>query len=282
MKRTLVPIPVFLTLMAMAVAYLGCNEADRPPDETGQPRAVCLEGAPFVASGDILVDSPEGDPASALEGIRWEAHEGCERVVFDLSGPGTGGSASPGRIRAEYLREIGVVRIRLEDITEVERDAADRQMDGDLARAAYVVRSPEGRWLFADIHLATAAEVHVSTLADPARVVVDLRQGGEPLPADPAYHDHVVVLQPREGVATYPLTLRGYARTFEANVVARLERDGQTVEETFTTSTGWVDAWGYYEMTIDDGPQGPMVLHVGEYSAKDGTWSGATVHIEMQ
>jgi hypothetical protein len=282
MKRTLVPIPVYLALMALALASLGCNGADRPPDEPDQPRAVCLEGAPFVANGDLQVDSLEGEPTSTLGGIRWEAHEGCERIVFDLSGPDNGGAGSPGRIRAEILRDLGVVRIRLEDITDVERDAADRQMDGDLARAAYVVRSPEGRWLFADIHLATAAEVHVSTLADPARVVVDFRQGGEPLPANPAYHDHVVVLQPREGLATYPLTLRGYARTFEANVVARLEQDGQTVKETFTTSTGWVDAWGYYEITIDNGPRGPMVLHVGEYSAKDGSWNGASVQIEMR
>jgi hypothetical protein len=91
-----------------------------------------------------------------------------------------------------------------------------------------------------------------------------------------------VVLQPRPGTASYPLTVTGYARTFEANVVVRLERDGDDVYDDFTTATAWTDAWGHYSFTIPDGPTGPVVLHVGEYSARDGTWDGVAVELDMR
>jgi hypothetical protein len=89
-------------------------------------------------------------------------------------------------------------------------------------------------------------------------------------------------VEPRPGAATYPLTVTGYARTFEANVVARLEREGEEVVETFTTATAWVDAWGQFSLTIAEGPTGPVVLHVGERSARDGTWQGAAVELNMR
>jgi hypothetical protein len=91
-----------------------------------------------------------------------------------------------------------------------------------------------------------------------------------------------VVLEPRPGPASYPLTITGYARTFEANVVARLEQGGEEVLETFTTATAWVDAWGHFSFTIDDGPTGPVRLHVGEYEARDGAWEGVVVELRMR
>jgi hypothetical protein len=93
--------------------------------------------------------------------------------------------------------------------------------------------------------------------------------------------DRVVVLEPRPGAASYPLAVTGYARTFEANVVVRLEQDGQEVYDDFTTATAWADAWGYFSFTIDQGPSGPVVLHVGEHSARDGTWEGVAIELEM-
>jgi hypothetical protein len=90
------------------------------------------------------------------------------------------------------------------------------------------------------------------------------------------------VLEPRPGAASYPLTITGYARTFEANVVARLEEDGEDVHVAFTTATAWADAWGHFSLTIHAGPTGPIRLHVGEYSAKDGTWEGAVVELRVR
>jgi hypothetical protein len=119
-------------------------------------------------------------------------------------------------------------------------------------------------------------------LEDPARVVIDLRPGGSAIPPAPPPADRVVVLTPRPGTATWPIEVSGYSRTFEANVVFRLEQDGEQIEETFTTATAWVDAWGYFSTTIEDGPAGAVVLHVGEYSAKDGTWEGVAIDLDMK
>ncbi len=142
--------------------------------------------------------------------------------------------------------------------------------------------SPDGRWTFIDVHLREPAEAHVTALESPARVVVDLRSVSGLLLTAPATSDRVVVLKPRAGEAAYPLEVVGYARTFEANVVVRLVQDGQQVHESFTTATAWVDAWGHFTLTVPEGPSGRVTLHVGEYSAKDGTWEGAAVELTMR
>ena len=97
-----------------------------------------------------------------------------------------------------------------------------------------------------------------------------------------ATSDRVVVLQPRAGAAAYPLTVSGYSRTFEANVVHRLEQGGREVSTGFTTATSWSETWGWYAFTIDRGPTGDVTLHVGEESAEDGTWEGAEVALSMR
>jgi hypothetical protein len=187
-----------------------------------------------------------------------------------------------GEVRAQVLRDLGVVRVSLRGVEWVDPEATDATFDGSLARAAHAMWSPEGRWVDVDLHLAAAAEAHVTTLTDPARVVIDLRPGGGPVPPSPVTGGAVIVLQPRPGEATYPLTVSGYARTFEANVVARIEQGGQTIQETSTTATAWADAWGHYSITIQEGPLGPVMLHIGEYSARDGTWQGAAVELKMR
>lgn len=272
---------------------------DRPPeDRPAEAPADCLRGEPFVADGPVpppgepgplAVDVEESAPAASgmrdahrVSGLRWEAHEGCERFVIDLVAEEEEPATSAGRVRAEVLRDLGVVRISLRDVEWVDREATDATFDGPLARGAYAVWSPEGRWVYVDLHLADAAEAHVALLEDPARVAVDLRPGGGPVPEPAPRARHVVVLDPRPGSAEYPLTVTGYARTFEANVVGRLEREGETVADTFTTATAWVDAWGHYSLTLPGGPTGAVTLQVGDYSAKDGTWEGAAVELEMR
>lgn len=91
-----------------------------------------------------------------------------------------------------------------------------------------------------------------------------------------------MILEPRPGAASYPLAVTGYARTFEANVVVRLEQDGRDVHQDHTTATSWMDAWGYFRFTIPDGPVGGVVLHVGEHSARDGSWEGVAVRLQVR
>ncbi|CAN5775879.1 hypothetical protein BH23GEM9_BH23GEM9_25730 [soil metagenome] len=268
-------------------------DSSAPDSDTTLPTdAVCLEGEHFVADGTASIggtpgasgtrDSDDARTAASpdsreVTGLRWQAHDGCERFVIDISH-----GAAAANVTAQVLRDDGVVRITLRDIERAAQEATDASFNGQLAKGAYVVRSPDGPFVFVDLHLAAPAEAHVALLQDPARVLVDLRPGGRPLPSPPVTTQRVVVLGPRHGTASYPLKITGYSRTFESNVVARLEQNGANVTEQFTTATGWVDAWGYFTITIRTGPQGPINLHVGEYSARDGTWEGARLNLDMR
>jgi hypothetical protein len=241
---------------------------------------VCLQTGPFVEDGAIPLDPAEPGDADKVRNIRAGVREGCERLVIDFFA-GESAASSVGEVRAEVLRELGVVRVELLDVETVDPRATDRRLEGSLGRAVYAVWSPEGRWVFVDVHLRAAAEAAVSVLEDPARVVIDLRPGGSAIQPARASADRVVVLTPRPGPATWPIEVSGYSRTFEANVVFRLEQDGEQIEETFTTATAWVDAWGYFSTTIEEGPAGAVRLHVGEHSAKDGRWEGVAIDLDM-
>lgn len=281
---------VVIALLALA----GCPAPESPdngespgtpePTEPGTPGpvAVCLEGDNFTGEGAIPIPDPE-DPADAhqVSGLRAEAHDGCDRFVIDLATEDGSEASSAGAVSAEFLRDLGVVRINLPDVPTVDPEATDATFDGPLAKAGYVVIAPELNGLYVDVHVGEPAEAHVFVLSGPARVVVDLRPGGAEMQAPTEAENNVVVLAPRAGEAAYPLTVFGYARTFEANVVMRLEQGGTDAFEGFTTATGWVDGWGDYSLTIPAGPSGEVTLHVGEYSAEDGTWRGVEVELEM-
>jgi hypothetical protein len=259
--------------------------ADEPVQRNGAAAAdaVCLQGDRFTAEGAIDVPSlSAATDAAAVRALRWEPHDGCERLVIDLGTAGDAAAAEPGVVRAEVLREFGIVRVTLPGIERAQADATDAAFDGELAAAVYTVRAQDGANVFVDVHLAGAAEAQVSVLREPARVVLDLRPGGAALGARPLREQRVVVLRPQSGDSSFPLQITGYARTFEANVVARLERDGTGVVEQFTTAASWLEAWGQFTIVIEDGPAGAVTLHVGEYSAKDGTWEGARIPLRMR
>jgi hypothetical protein len=273
------------TITGVAVVLIsGCPAEvdDAPPAENDTELAVCLQGEPFVAQGRVPVQDPGEGDATRISAIRWEEHEGCERLVIDLAVENGVPAAGAGAVSAEVLRDLGLVRVQLREVEWVEPESTEERIGGRLAHAAYAVWSPDGRWTFVDVHLASEAEAHVTVLGEPARVIVDLRPGGGAVPEPAPTEQRVVVLEPRPGTASYPLTVIGYARTFEANVVARIEQDGEEVAEDFTTATAWVDAWGHFELTFDEGPTGPIVLHVGEYSARDGTWEGVAIELQME
>jgi hypothetical protein len=252
-----------------------------PAQTPSEPEAGCLEGDTYVEEGVVPLDGPAVGDAREVRDLRWAAHEGCERFVIDLAGEDGEPASLVGAMRAEVFRDLGVVRISLVHVDGVDPGATDAVFEGPIAAGAYAVVAPEGGWIHVDLHLQEAAEAHVFVMEDPARVVVDLRPSGGPVPEPPTIGDQVVVLQPDPGQTTYPLEVEGYARTFEGNVVVRLEQHGEDVYEDVTTATGWTDAWGRYSFTIEDGPAGRVQLHVGEHSARDGSWQGAAVELEM-
>ncbi len=273
-----------MTVSLMAAAAAAAQVPGNGNDNNGTP--VCLQAANFQAEGSYVLAAPATGEEYVVSDLRWAAHESCERFVIEL-GLGDDVPASvTGEVTAEFLRDLGLVRVHLHEAHGVELDeptAAELEIDGELARQAYVVRHLD-QLLYVDLHLAGEAEAAVFVLGDPGRVVVDLRPGGGPVPAPAATNDFTVLLTPRDGDSTsYPFTVRGYARHFEANVVVRFERAGEPVGDEFITSaTDWVDAWGEFELTLDEGPVGRVHLHAGEYSAADGTWDGASVTLDIE
>jgi hypothetical protein len=185
---------------------------------------------------------------------------------------------------ATFNRDLGVISVLLRNVESVDPDATERDVAGELVDRAYVVRAgdPEDNEVMVQIHLGEAAEAAVFVLADPARVVVDVQPGGDELPPPATFADGVVILEPRAGGASYPLTVAGYARTFEANVVVRIAEDGTVVSEDPTPANDWTEMWGWFEETIPSGPFGTIELQVGEYSAADASWEGASLELEMQ
>ncbi len=268
-----------LIVIALGSVITGCNNAETGVSEKDVP--VCLQGESFIADGAFPLEANDTGDAHKVSGMRWAAHEGCERFMIDFTDEDGNPATAPGDVKAEMIRELGIVRLSLRDVAWVDTDAIEELFEGALAHAGYSVRSDRGRWMYIDLHLAGEAEARVSILEDPARVLVDLRPGGGPVP-EHIYGTRVILLNSLPPQDTYPLTLTGYSRTFEANVVARMEQHGEEIFENFTTTTGYVDAWGLYTFTIEEGPSGPIELHVGEYSAKDGTWQGIVSEMEMK
>ena len=222
--------------------------------------------------------------AEYVAALRWAAHPGCERVVIDLSSGSGSPAGSVGDATVTVLDASGVVRVNLPQAV-TRTGIIDTLFDGDLARGAYVVRRADGS-LAVDIHIGSSAPAQIRAFAvdSPARIVVDLSPapaGGTPVAARPTTAGNVVVLSPAPGEATFPLAITGYARTFEASVVARLSVDGSVVAETFTTATDWIDAWGTFTLTFESGPSGEVILFVGEDSARDGTPLGVTFPIDV-
>jgi hypothetical protein len=274
-------------LLAAAFLLVSCRD-DAPADGTPtatpvgtpEPAAVCLAGQGFRQDGELASFPGDAGPARSVADLRWARHEGCERFVIELAREDGSPVDSVGGVSAEMMRDLGVIRVQLPRDVQTP-DETDLGVDGDLVSGAFVVRRQD-RGLFVDVHLADAVLARVLRLSNPARIVVDLQPGGPALPQTPSRDTLVVVLEPAEGDATYPLKIVGYARTFEANVLARLRQDGRIVAEEFTTSTDYTEAWGLYSITIQSGPSGNVELFVGELSARDGTEQGVRINLRMR
>jgi hypothetical protein len=244
---------------------------------------VCLSGdTPFVDDGTVARLGEGGGDAEQLAAVRWAAHPGCERVVVDLLTAGAAPASSIGSASVAILDGTGVIRVSLPDAVRT-TGIADSLLEGDLAQRAFVVRLGDGT-LAVDIHTATSVPVRsrAFTVDAPARIVVDLApapEGGATVAAPPLIGPNVVLLAPLGGEVGYPLRVTGYARTFEANVIARILSDGDVAAQAFTTAADWLAAWGSFSLDLPSGPSGPVSLFVGEDDASDGSPRGILVDV---
>lgn len=224
--------------------------------------------------GGRLVDVQRGGPASTnVAAVRFAASRDTERIVIAL-GPG-----GAGHVGAEFLRDLGIVRIHLTSATSTA--VTDTVLNGRLAGPVYVVRAPD-RSLYVDIHLWTPVFARALVLDAPGRVVVDVTPGGPPLPQPATRARNVVVLLPRSGPATYPVHVFGYARTFEANVIAYVEHPGPPPAVVTTMAADWSETWGEFSLVIPRGAPGAATLFVGEHSAATGEPVGVRINLLLR
>ena len=259
--------------------------ATSPSSIPGSPSEPCGNGKLVPVDGEIRIGEGQGPGPSRIAEFEWAAHPGCERTVLRFAGS----DPVPELIAANHS-VLGLLRLRLPWKELSETQVADTTLPGIVERA-YVVRplgaDPTSRsGLVVDLHLRHSTSARVLLLGSPARVVVDLERphGGyvnvrvPPIAVSP----RVVVIEPAGGVARYPLEIRGYARTFEANVVARIRQGGRLVAESVTTAADWTATWGEFAISIPDGPRGRIELFVGEDSARDGTEEGVRIPLVMR
>lgn len=148
-------------------------------------------------------------------------------------------------------------------------------------------------------------------LSDPARLLVDAipapgtgSESSVPPPLQLHASPSSFVVWPGEldeqnpTKVALPLTVRGYSRWFEsAGIVEVQHADGTAATATVSgpqvfnpgagsswglTATGWLEAWGTFEFTIDDLEPGEYRLRVGEYPPiDDSDFVGVTIPLEV-
>jgi hypothetical protein len=290
MGRRLLPL---LLLAAIATACDAAAEptttTTAPPTTTStttttptttEPLPACLAGEPgFTDDGVVAALGREAGDASVLTSVTIEPNVACERVVLGFATSDGAPASSLGRIDVRLRRDIGVIRISLPD--EVTAAAVtDGLLETDLVDAFYVVRN-EDRSLFVDLHLAVGVAARAAYADAPVQLVVDLRPGDLPLQSQPTRAFLAVVLTPAPGPAEYPLRVTGYARPFEASLLWRLYQEEQVVDEGFTMTTDYIEAWGAFEFEVPTGPSGLVGLFAGDYDQARGGVRGARVTLEI-
>lgn len=224
----------------------------------------------FTSRGPIARVADDGGDAANVTGIISEQLEGCDRTTIRLSTAAGAPATGTGPISVEWLDDLGVVRVRLGRVQATA--VSDQILESLVLDRLYVVRSLDGS-LFVDLVTSQAASAHARVENDPARVVVELIPSPDGVATPPSSEETVVVTTVVPLEPDFPLVIEGYSRTFEANVLARI--DGELVG--LTTAADWAETWGQFVLTIESGPDDAGELFIGEDSPRDGQPVGVTI-----
>jgi hypothetical protein len=182
-------------------------------------------------------------------------------------------ATTPPSVTADFLRQIGVLRIGL---AVTATSVTDQLVQSALVDRYYVVRRSDGT-LFVDLVLSAPALARVSTSGSPGTVAVELEPGGPPYPATPAVGGLFVVTSPTGESGEAPIPVSGYGRPFEASVVVQVIQDGTVVTEASTHTADYAETWGEFAVEVATPARGPVQLFVGEFSAEDGSPQGVVI-----
>lgn len=249
---------------------------------------VSITGKAEAASTGATGATSTASTAGGITGVRFGDHVDYERAVLDFEASPSG---EPPKFSWKYRDGDTVIRVRLPETTKTFKSGG---LALGQAISNYRVVERNGG-MYVDLHLDGAARsVTVFSLDDPGRIVVDVAPGGDSLFAKPARANGVYVMSPRPGSAvgsgntesTESMKVRGYGRPFEASGVWRIkDSNGEIVSRGTYTTEAWASAWGAYSFRADypdslSGERG--TLEVGSLSARDGSFSGATVPLRFK
>ncbi len=225
-------------------------------------------------------------PADTVRDVRFGDHRSFERAVIDLGYTDVPADFAP-NYRWTTNGRGTIVRVTLP--TASSTFTTDGFGLGAGISSYYVVRSLNGKRLAVEFHLTEAAGVpEVFFLNYPARIVVDVPTMGQNLYPKPAVGENDVVKQLRAGYTVGPgiFTVTGYARPFEAQGTWRIkDAFGNVAREGTYFTSDWTTTWGRFAFSADypaylSGRDG--TLELGEYSARDGSFVGASAPIAFR
>lgn len=272
---------ILVPLVASVILVAGCGRQSSVERKGMVTTLACDPDSMTIESGPLPASTGKGTGTVVRTG-RIGLHRASPCHEFDLPLLASDGSPVPDAelSAGDFRRNYGIVRFALpKTITTI--DQADSSFRDSTIAAVYVVHGLDGGH-FVDVHLAGPARADsrgTPQVYGGTRITVSLAVGGGAIPVPAPRAKNVVVMEPRDGGVTYPIVIKGYARTFEANVQAWIEVN-QTVQaatRTHTTAADWMTTWGEFELTIPSGPDGDITLFVGEESAKDGTPIGVRI-----
>ena len=246
---------------------------------TSQPLVVgCPDEGRFAEGGVVdQVDNPDSD-TTTIGLISWQADEACEtfEIAFETSegAPAT----TPPSIRAEYVDDVGVIRLWM---SARETVISDQLVETTLVNRMYVVRSIDGG-MFIDFHLDAPSQARIVAESSPARLTLQLQPGIVDYTSAPTASGPVVLITPADD-DTVPttVTVEGYARTFESNVLILATQGDAVVIEENTTAADSVDTWGQFRASMDL-VEGPIALFVGNENAETGRFEGVSIDLEAR
>ena len=254
-------------------------ESQTRQETTSEEKTAAEEttGGSFTAAPEMSGGSERA--ADSIQGVRFESSEGYERAIIDFGSGGAPASQVPAWSLSSPTGE-GYARITFPDVEAT--SVSDGSFGGSILDNFYVVRAPDGG-MFVDLFATGAFQYRVTELSDPGRLAIDYRPAsvelGFPLPARA---ERIVLFEPRVGEAvTDPLRVSGYSRNFEAsNTIVLRDSNGNVLLQTTVLSNDWLDAWGYFEASLDiPAFEGQAILQVGTESPRDGSFEGVEVPI---
>ena len=236
-------------------------------EETPIPESPCLAGdRPFARDGVISAFGGANGDATQISGIRWAAHQDCERVVVDLLTADGAPAGAIDPVGVDYDAELGIIRINLPEDVALSA-IADSRFDGDLVNRVYVVATTGGGMAI-DLHITPGAAIALRAFeADsPSRIVIDVRSEEEATPAVGATSTaQTVVLSPLPGPAATTILVTGYARGTTDELTARIfsDPDRDLIAAQEIALSGDASLWREFAARISGLPEQPLQLSVG-------------------